>query len=68
MKTLELNRMEEFSGGISWGCALAIAGTTGATLGFIFATGGAGLAFAGGMKVLATVALIEACGSGWGEI
>ncbi len=53
---------------ISWGCALAIAGTVGATIGFIGVTGGAGLVYALAMKGLATAALIEACGDGWGDI
>lgn len=46
---------------ISLGCALAIAGTVGATIGFIGVTGGWGLVYALAMKGLATAALIEAC-------
>ncbi len=46
---------------ISWGCGLAIAGTVGATIGFIGVTGGWGLVYALSMKGLATAALIEAC-------
>lgn len=53
---------------ISWGCALAIAGTAGATIGFIGVTGGTGLLYALAMKGIATAALIEACGDGWGDI
>ena len=53
---------------ISWGCAFAIAATVGCTLAFIFASGGSALLFAGALKGLATVALIEACGEGWGDI
>lgn len=46
---------------ISWECGLAIAGTVGATIGFIGVTGGWGLVYALSMKGLATAALIEAC-------
>jgi len=53
---------------ISWGCAFAIASTVGVTVGVIFATSGGALLFTAGLKVLATAALIEACGEGWGEI
>ena len=68
MKKLEISQMENLQGGITWGCALAIAGTTGATIGFIWATGGTALIYSFAMKGLATVALIEACGSSWGNI
>lgn len=63
-----LNTFQSNSSRISWGCGLAIASTVGCTIGFIFATGGSALLFAGAMKVLATAALIEACGEGWGNI
>ncbi|MFB6343984.1 hypothetical protein ACE1ET_19855 [Saccharicrinis sp. FJH62] len=46
---------------ITLGCALALAGTIGATVGFIWITGGAALIYALTMKGLATAALIEAC-------
>jgi hypothetical protein len=60
--------MESIQGGLSWGCAFAIAATTGATLSFIFATGGYALLLAGTLKGLATLVIIEACGDGWGDI
>jgi len=53
---------------ISWGCALAIAGTVGTTIGAIWVTGGAALIYYVAMKGLVTAALIEACGPGWGDI
>jgi len=53
---------------ISWGCALAIAGTVGTTIGAIWVTGGAALIYYVAMKGLVTAALIEACGQGWGDI
>ena len=53
---------------ISWGCAFAIAATVGCTIGFIWASAGSALIYAGAMKALATVAIIEACGEGWGDI
>lgn len=56
---------------LSWGCALAIASTVGVTLGVLFAgpiTGGASLVGFLVFKGLATAALIEACGDGWGDI
>ncbi|OIP48063.1 MAG: hypothetical protein COY55_10925 [Flavobacteriaceae bacterium CG_4_10_14_0_8_um_filter_31_99] len=53
---------------ISWGCALAIAGTVGVSIGAIWVTGGAALIYFISVKGLATAALIEACGPGWGDI
>jgi len=67
-KNKSLNYSKQETARISWGCALAIAGTTGATVGFIWATGGTALIYAFAMKGLATAAIIEACGPGWGDI
>lgn len=56
---------------ISWGCALAIAGVVGVSVFAIISgpiTGGASLVAFLGSKALATTALIEACGDGWGDI
>ena len=56
---------------ISWGCALAIAGVVGVSVFAIISapiTGGGSLVAFLGAKALATTALIEACGDGWGEI
>jgi hypothetical protein len=53
---------------ISWGCALAIAGTVAVTAGAAFVTGGATLIVFLVGKGIATAALIEACGDGWGDI
>ena len=54
--------------GISWGCIFAIASTVAITVGAIWVTGGGALLYFIFSKGLATVALIEACGDGWGEI
>jgi hypothetical protein len=71
-KEMSLDKNVKLSKGemkrISWGCALAIAGTVGTTIGAIWVTGGAALIYYVAMKGLVTVALIEACGPGWGEI
>ncbi len=53
---------------ISWGCAFAIAGTVAVTAGATFVTGGASLILFLATKGLATVAIVEACGDGWGDI
>ncbi len=53
---------------ISWGCALAIAGTITVTVGAIWVSGGSALLYWIFSKGLATAALIEACGDGWGDI
>jgi hypothetical protein len=56
---------------ISWGCALAIAGVVGVSVFAIISgpiTGGGSLIAFLGSKALATAALIEACGDGWGEL
>ncbi|MBZ9731684.1 hypothetical protein LB467_18530 [Salegentibacter sp. JZCK2] len=47
--------------GISWGCALAIAGTISVTAGAAFVTGGASLVVFLVSKGIATAAIIEAC-------
>lgn len=69
---LHLNKNTKFSENqiqrISWGCALAIAGTVAATAGAAFVTGGAALVVFLVGKGIATAALIEACGDGWGDI
>jgi hypothetical protein len=69
---LQLNKNIVLSKGqmqrISWGCALAIACTVAATAGAAFVTGGAALIVFLVGKGLATAALIEACGDGWGDI
>jgi hypothetical protein len=71
-KEMSLDKNVKLSKGemkrISWGCALAIAGTVGTTIGAIWVTGGAALIYYVAMKGLVTAALIEACGPGWGEI
>lgn len=64
MSSLELQK-------ISWGCALAIASTVGVTIGLLTSvpiTGGASLVSFLVWKGVATAALIEACGDGWGDI
>lgn len=56
---------------ISWSCGLAIAGVVGVSVFAIMSgpiTGGASLVAFIGSKALATASLIEACGSGWGEM
>lgn len=71
-KELSLDKNIKLSNGemkrISWGCALAIASTVGTTIGAIWVTGGAALIYYVAMKGIATAALIEACGEGWGDI
>ena len=62
--TIETTISESQMQRISWGCGLAIAGTVGATIGFIGVTGGTGLLYALSMKALATAALVDACGGG----
>jgi len=72
VKEMSLDKNIKLSKGemkrISWGCALAIAGTVGTTIGAIWVTGGAALIYYVAMKGLVTAALIEACGPGWGDI
>jgi len=53
---------------ISWGCAFAIVGTVAVTIGAIWVTGGGALLYWIFTKGLATAALIEACGDGWGDM
>ena len=56
---------------LSWSCALAIAGVVSVSVFAIIAapiTGGGSLVAFLGAKALATVAIIEACGEGWGDI
>ena len=53
---------------ISWGCAFSIAGTVAVTIGAIWVTGGGALLYFIFTKGLATAALIEACGDGWGDM
>lgn len=55
---------------MSWGCALAIASIISISVFAIISgpiTGGASLIAFIGSKVIATTALIEACGPGWGD-
>jgi hypothetical protein len=70
--SLQLSKNTQLSKGqmqrISWGCALAIAGTVAATAGAAFVTGGASLIVFLVAKGLVTASLIEACGDGWGDI
>ena len=62
MKKLELNQMENFSGGkMAWGCAGAILGTGLAFAGLVTATGGAGLVIAAISMSTAPMSLV-ACG------
>ncbi len=62
---LQLNKSTEFSKEqmqrISWGCALAIAGTVAATAGAAFITGGASLIVFLISKGIATASIIDAC-------
>lgn len=71
-KEMSLDKNFKFSKGemkrISWGCALAIASTVGVSIGAIWVTGSAALIYFISIKGLATVALIEAYGPGWGDI
>lgn len=56
---------------VSWGCALAIAGVVGVSVFAVMSapiTSGASLVAFITAKGLATVALVEACGDGWGDI
>ena len=56
---------------LSWSCVLAIAGVVSVSVFAIIAgpiTGGGSLVAFLGSKAIATVAIIEACGEGWGDI
>lgn len=61
MQELSFSQMEETQGGSKLGCALAIAGTIGVTVGGAFVTGGASLIVFLACKGIATAAIIEAC-------